>query len=68
MTIIQIRDKRIAKQLTQAQLAERIGVSQPCVAQWETGKTVPETTLLPRLAFCLDCSIDDLFSPEVWQC
>lgn len=37
---ITLRDARIAKGLTQAQLADRIGVSRPWISQFEQGKVL----------------------------
>ncbi|MBI4730071.1 MAG: helix-turn-helix transcriptional regulator [Acidobacteria bacterium] len=36
--------------LTQAQLAKRIGTSQPMIARWESGAQVPSVTSLLRIA------------------
>lgn len=46
--------------LTQAQVAARIGVDTSAVGQWETGKTVPSPTNLTELARLLNVSTDDL--------
>ena len=45
-----IREKRLAKGLTQEQAASRLGVSPPAVNKWEKGVTYPDITLLPALA------------------
>ena len=45
--IIRIKERRLAKKLTQSQLARQIGVTQPCVAQWERGKTIPIPVSFP---------------------
>lgn len=39
--------------LTQAQLAERLGVSQPCVSQWESGRRTPSALILDRILWLL---------------
>ncbi len=57
----QIRTRRISKQLTQAQMAEMLGVKYQSISKWETGNTMPDTAMLPKIADCLECSIDDLF-------
>lgn len=41
MTPTEIKAAREAAGLTQVELAERIGVTQAAVAQWETGGTKP---------------------------
>ena len=42
-TIKQLRERR---KLTQAELAERIGVSSKTVSKWETAKGLPDISLL----------------------
>ena len=46
---------------SQADIAERIGVSQQAVAKWETGKSMPRADKLPLLAQLLNCTTDELF-------
>lgn len=46
--------------LTQVALADALGVSQACVAVWESGKSAPRSDKLVRLAEILDCTVDDL--------
>ena len=41
-----IKELREAKNLTQAELARRIGVSSKTVSKWETGKGLPDISLL----------------------
>ena len=47
--------------LTQAELADILGVTRAAVSLWETGQTWPSAALLPLMADFLLCSIDDLF-------
>lgn len=61
---MRIRELRQARGLSQARVAEDLGVSKPAVCKWETGVSVPRTELLPLLARVLDCSIDELFGGE----
>ena len=53
-----IRLRRMEAGLTQAGLAERLGVSFQAVSNWERGESLPDTALLPDLACILDCSIE----------
>jgi len=46
--------------LTQEALAQKLGVTFQAVSKWETGQTIPDTTLLPDLAIALNVSIDKL--------
>lgn len=47
--------------LTQAQLAEVLGVERATVTMWETGVNWPSARVLPLIADLLLCSIDDLY-------
>lgn len=63
--IFRIKELRCRKGLTQAQLSSVLGLkSQSTVAMWESGLRKPPSTILPRLAAELDCTIDDLFARE----
>jgi transcriptional regulator with XRE-family HTH domain len=50
--------------VTQGELAEKLGVTQGAVSQWENGDTKPSVELLPKLASVLGCTIDDLFRKD----
>ena len=52
---------RRLKNLTQAQLAERVGLSVNYISQIETGVANPKVETLFRLAQGLDVEIKDLF-------
>lgn len=56
--------KRKAAGLTQAKVAEALGVTDSAVNQWEKGKTFPKTELLPKIATLYGCSIDELLKNE----
>lgn len=58
MTIENLRKKI---NISQSELAERLGVTQGAISQWEKGVTSPVTDKLPELAKILQCSIADLF-------
>ena len=60
-TIKQLREHR---QLTQAELAERIGVSSKTISKWETGKGLPDVSLLQPLARALGISVIELMNGE----
>lgn len=51
--------------MTQEMIADELGVSTQAVSKWENGKSAPDIYLLPQLADCFGCSIDDLFSRKV---
>ena len=56
-----IKRLRQEKNLTQEQLAAKLGVSAQAVSKWETSETYPDGTLLVPLAQELDVSLDVLF-------
>ena len=60
-TIRQLREKR---NLTQAELAERIGVSSKTISKWETAKGLPDISLLQPLAQALNISVIELMNGE----
>lgn len=55
-----IKAKRRQKDLTQEQLAEYLGVSVSAVSQWESGKTVPDVSLIVTLANFFEVTTDEL--------
>ena len=48
-------------QLTQEEMAEKIGVSKSAVAKWETDGGLPDRENLRRLAEIVNVSVDDLY-------
>ena len=56
-----LRELREAKGLTQAQLADLIGVSRKTVNTVENGVFVPSTVVALKLARALGSSVEDLF-------
>lgn len=55
-----IREYRLQKELTQQQLADRVGVDQSAVVRWEQGKANPTVENLVSMAGILGCSVDAL--------
>ena len=60
-TIKMLREKR---NLTQAELADRIGVSSKTISKWETAKGLPDISLLQPLAQALNISVIELMNGE----
>jgi len=56
-----IREYREALNLTQKEMAERLGVEQSSVSMWETGKASPRADMLLRIAKLFGCTVGDLF-------
>lgn len=59
-----IRQLRESRKLTQAELAARIGVSSKTISKWETGKGLPDISLLQPLAQALGISVIELMNGE----
>ena len=59
-----IKRLREAKGLTQAELAEQIGVSGKAVSKWETSKGLPDISLIEPLSNALGVSVIELMSGE----
>lgn len=59
-----ISTKRREQNLTQEQLAERIGVSNKTVSKWETGKTMPDYSVVEELCKALNVSVSELIAGE----
>ena len=64
VTGMAIKDLREKRGMTQAELAERIGVSSKTVSKWETAKGLPDITLLQPLAQALGISVIELMNGE----
>lgn len=64
---INLRRLRLAKAMTQEQLAEQLWVSPQSVSRWETGATFPDVMALPRIAEFFGVLVDDLFRRSVNQ-
>ncbi len=56
-----LKDVRTGAGLTQAELAERVGVSRKTINTVENGVFVPSTLLALKLAKALKCKVEDLF-------
>ena len=52
---------RVAKNMTQEQAAEALGISAQTVSRWECNTTLPDVTILPRIAALYCVTIDDLY-------
>ena len=55
---------RKLKNLTQEDIAEKVGVSRQAVAKWESGETTPDLERARLLAHVLCVSLDDLTNYE----
>lgn len=60
-----IRALREGRGLTQRQLAERIGVTDKAVSKWESGRGLPDISLVEDLASALGVSVAELLTGDV---
>lgn len=56
--------KRKEKNMTQARLAEKLGVSDKTISKWETGKCMPDYNVIESLCAELDITIAELLDGE----
>ena len=59
-----IKQERKAKNLTQAELAQKLMVSEKTVSKWECGNGFPDTTLMLPLCEALNISANELLSAK----
>ncbi|HAX53118.1 helix-turn-helix transcriptional regulator [Muricomes intestini] len=57
-----IRKYRKSKNMTQEEMANRLGVTAPAVNKWENGNSLPDIMLLAPIARLLDITLDTLLS------
>jgi putative transcriptional regulator len=57
-----LRDLRTERDLTQAALAERVGVSRKTINTVENGVFIPSALLALKLARALGCPVEAIFS------
>lgn len=63
-----IKRLRQQKNLTQDQVAEKLGVSYQAISKWETNANTPDISMLPEIANLFGVSIDMLFSDNIMDC
>ena len=59
-----IKKLRTDMGITQEEVAEYLGIPFQAVSKWETGTTMPDIALLPKIAEFFGVRIDDLFSVD----
>ena len=50
--------------ITQMQLAERLGITDRAVSKWETGKAMPDSSLMLELCDILGINVNELLNGE----
>ena len=59
-----LSQKRKEKNLTQEQLAQKLGVSNKTISKWETGKCMPDYAVVKDLCAALDITVAELLDGE----
>ena len=59
-----IAERRKLQGLTQAQLAEKLNITDRAVSKWETGRSLPDAALMLALCEILGISVNELLSGE----
>jgi len=59
-----IANCRKNKKLTQAQLAEKLNITDRAVSKWETGKSMPDSSIMLELCEILGITVNELLSGE----
>lgn len=59
-----IAECRKQNNLTQMQLAEKLGITDRAVSKWETGKAMPDSSIMLQLCEILKISVNDLLCGE----
>jgi transcriptional regulator with XRE-family HTH domain/DNA-directed RNA polymerase subunit RPC12/RpoP len=60
-----IAEQRKKNNLTQMQLAEILNVTDRAVSKWETGKSMPDSSIILSLCYVLKITVNDLFNGEI---
>ena len=56
-----IAECRKKQNLTQMQLAEKLNITDRAVSKWETGRSLPDSSIMIELCEILGITINDLF-------
>ncbi len=59
-----IRNARLEAGLSQNELAEKIGTTQPRIARWEKGEVTPNAQYLAKIAAALGKTVDEIISRQ----
>ena len=62
-----IQEKRKSKNLTQEELAEKLGVTDRAVSKWERGLNMPDASLMLDLTKILGISVNELLSAKLFK-
>lgn len=59
-----ISERRKSQNLTQLQLAEKLGITDRAVSKWETGRSLPDASIMLKLCSILKITVNDLLNGE----
>ena len=60
-----IAECRKKKNLTQAQLAEKLNITDRAISKWETGKAMPDSNIMIELCYILGISVNEVLCGEM---
>jgi molybdate-binding protein/transcriptional regulator with XRE-family HTH domain len=60
-----VQSRRLAKGWSQQQLADRAGLSRTGISSIESGRLAPSVTAALALALALNCTVEELFAPQI---
>ena len=60
-----IKEQRTQNNLTQMQLAEKLGITDRAISKWENGRAMPDSAIMLDLCKELGITVNDLLSGEV---
>ena len=59
-----ITERRKSVNLTQAQLAEKLNITDKAISKWETGRAMPDTSIMLELCDVLKINVNELLNGE----
>ena len=63
-----IAEVRKENNMTQLELAQKLNVSDKTISKWETGKSLPDITMIEKLSHSLNISIVELMNMQKDTC
>ncbi len=62
-----IKDLRIKNNLTQQELASKLGVTYQAVSKWETGKNIPDISVMKQISEYFNINIDEILNGQKYK-
>ena len=60
-----ISERRKLQNLTQSQLAEKLNITDRAISKWETGRSLPDASIMIELCNIFEISVNDLLNGEM---